>query len=134
MAHYQTMTSDKNKDTALLLCIFGGWLGLHQYYVGKIGKGLVYTFTFGIFTVGWLLDIIKILIGSFRDNVGAPLRATKKQNNEPTDVNVINQIHTTVNQDDSITQIEKLANLRKNGVITSEEFETKKKELLGQIK
>lgn len=31
MAHYQTMTSDKNKDTALIMCILGGWFGLHQY-------------------------------------------------------------------------------------------------------
>ena len=30
---------------------------------------------------GWLIDTIKILLGSLRDNVGAPLRATKKQNN-----------------------------------------------------
>ena len=81
MAHYQTMTSDKNKDTALLLCIFGGWFGLHQYYVGNIGKGLIYTFTFGLFMIGWILDIFRILLGSFRDNTGAPLRANKKQNN-----------------------------------------------------
>lgn len=79
MANYTTMTSDKNKDTALLLCIFGGWLGLHQFYVGKIGKGLIYMCTFGFFFFGWVLDIIKILLGSFRDNTGAPLRATKKE-------------------------------------------------------
>lgn len=81
MAHYQTITSDKNKDTALIMCIFGGWFGLHQYYVGNIGKGLLYTFTFGLCMIGWFLDTIKILLGSFRDNVGVPLRATKKQNN-----------------------------------------------------
>ena len=80
MAHYQTITSDKNKDTALLLCVFGGWLGLHQFYVGKIGKGILYLFTLGFFFIGWGLDIIKILLGSFRDNVGAPLRANKRQN------------------------------------------------------
>lgn len=46
MAHYQTITSDKNKDTALIMCIFGGWFGLHQYYVGNIGKGYTQTKTF----------------------------------------------------------------------------------------
>lgn len=81
MANYQTITSDKNKDTALIMCILGGWFGLHQYYVGNIKKGLLYTFTFGICMAGWLIDTIKILLGSFRDNVGASLRATKKQNN-----------------------------------------------------
>ena len=71
MAHYQTITSDKNKDTALIMCVLGGWFGLHQYYVGNIGLCMI----------GWILDIFKILLGSFRDNVGAPLRATKQQNN-----------------------------------------------------
>ncbi len=71
---YTTMSSDKSKKTALLMCIFGGWFGLHQYYVGNIKKGLLYTFTFGVFCIGWIIDIIKILLGSFRDNVGAPLR------------------------------------------------------------
>lgn len=130
MTHYQTMTSDKNKDTALLLCIFGGWFGLHQYYVGKIGKGLIYTFTFGFCMVGWILDIFRILLGSFRDNTGAPLRANKKQNNEPTDVSVVNQTYTTIKQDDNITQIEKLAKLKNEGILTQEEFEKKKQELL----
>lgn len=29
MARYSTITSDKNKDTALILCIFCGIFGLH---------------------------------------------------------------------------------------------------------
>lgn len=74
MANYTTMTSDKSKSTALKLSIFGGWLGLHQYYVGNIGKGLLYTCTFGLFIIGWIHDIIKISLGEFKDNVGAPLR------------------------------------------------------------
>lgn len=84
MAHYQTMTSDKNKDTALMLCIFGGIFGLHYFYVGRISRGLLSLCTVGlagIFT--WIPDIIKISIGSFKDNVGAPLRATKEENNSP---------------------------------------------------
>ena len=80
MANYQTVTSDKNKDTALMLCIFGGMFGLHQFYVGNIKKGLLYMCTVGIFTMGWIGDIVKISLGSFRDNVGAPLRANKQQN------------------------------------------------------
>lgn len=74
MANYVTNTSDKSKKTALLLCLFGGMIGLHQFYVGKIGKGLLYALTFGIFLIGWLVDIIKIATGGFKDNAGAPLR------------------------------------------------------------
>lgn len=74
MANYVTGTSDKSKKVALVLCLFFGWCGAHRYYVGKIGTGLIYTFTFGLCGVGCVIDFFKILLGSFRDNVGAPLR------------------------------------------------------------
>lgn len=132
MARYTTVTSDKNKDTALLLCIFGGFFGLHQFYVGKIGKGFIYMFTFGLFMCGWMIDIFRILLGSFCDNTGAPLRATKKQNNSPADVRIINQetTHTVINQEDNITQIERLSKLKEQGIITEAEFENQKQKLL----
>ena len=74
MAHYITGTSDKKKSTALILCIFGGVFGLHNFYVGRFGRGLLFFFTMGLFGIGWITDIFKILFGTFRDNVGMPLR------------------------------------------------------------
>lgn len=74
MANYTTITSDKSKKTALLCCIFGGLIGIHQFYVGKIGKGILYLFTAGLFGFGWIIDIIKIATGSFLDNANASLR------------------------------------------------------------
>lgn len=74
MANYVTRTSDKKKSTALILCIFGGIFGLHYFYVGRIGKGILYLFTAGLFVFGWIIDIFKILFGTFQDNVGMPLR------------------------------------------------------------
>lgn len=50
--------SDRN--TSLVLCIFGGWFGLHHFYNKQIGKGLLYLFTLGLFYVGWIMDIIKL--------------------------------------------------------------------------
>lgn len=74
MANYVTNTSDKSRMAALLLCIFLGFFGAHQFYVGKVVKGLLYLFTGGLFGIGWLIDLFKIILGSFRDNVDAPLR------------------------------------------------------------
>lgn len=74
MANYTTITSDKKKKTALLLCIFGGLFGLHRFYVGKIGSGILYLFTGGGFVFGWLIDILSVATGGFKDNAGAPLR------------------------------------------------------------
>lgn len=66
-------TGRKSSSIALALCILGGWFGAHQYYVGKIGTGIIYTATGGIFFIGWILDIFKICSGSFRDKYGMPL-------------------------------------------------------------
>lgn len=52
----------KNKWVSLLLCVFLGWLGAHKYYEGKIGWGIVYTFTFGLLFMGWIVDIVRILM------------------------------------------------------------------------
>jgi TM2 domain-containing membrane protein YozV len=74
MAIYTATTSDKKRKVALLLCIFGGMFGFHLFYVGRIGKGVLYMFTMGLFFLGVILDFLSILFGSFRDNVNAPLR------------------------------------------------------------
>lgn len=65
--------SPKSKGIALLLCIFLGYFGVHYFYVGKIFKGLAYLFTGGLFGIGWLIDIVRIALGSFRDSWGYPL-------------------------------------------------------------
>jgi hypothetical protein len=65
--------SPKSKDVALILAIFLGYLGVHRFYVGKIGMGLLYLFTGGLFGIGWIWDIIKIVSGNFRDSHGLPL-------------------------------------------------------------
>ena len=51
----------KDKNKTLILCIFGGIIGLHHFYNKKIGKGLLYLFTCGLFYIGWIIDIIKII-------------------------------------------------------------------------
>ncbi len=51
----------KNKWVALLLCFFLGCVGAHKFYEGKIGLGILYLFTFGLFGIGWLIDCITLL-------------------------------------------------------------------------
>jgi len=71
---YMTSTSDKSKWMAFWLCLFGGLFGFHNFYVGRIGRGILFIFTLGFVGIGWMVDLFKILFGSFEDNVGAPLR------------------------------------------------------------
>ena len=133
MANYTSLTSDKNKDTALKLCIFGGIFGLHQFYVGNIKKGILSLFTGGLMMFGWWADIVKILLGSFKDNTGMPLRAKKKDydkeiNSIPTSINIVKQ--SSENNVDVAEQLKKLADLKDSGVLTEEEFNNQKAKLL----
>lgn len=62
--------SDKNWFVVMLLCLFTGWLGFHRFYVGKKGSGFLYMFTIGFCGIGQIIDLIKILCGSFEDSEG----------------------------------------------------------------
>lgn len=55
---------------AALLCFFLGCLGVHRFYVGKIGTGLLQLVTFGGLGIWALVDLIMIVVGSFRDSDG----------------------------------------------------------------
>ena len=68
------VNSDKDKITALVLCIFFGLFGVHHFYVRRTGMGLLYLFTAGLFGMGWLVDVILIAVGSFKDDRGRYLK------------------------------------------------------------
>jgi len=63
----------KSKIVALILAILLGGLGIHRFYVGKVGTGILWMLTGGLFGIGWLVDIILIAVGSFRDKWGYQL-------------------------------------------------------------
>lgn len=60
--------SEKSKGIALLLCLLFGWIGLHRFYVKKIGTGLVMMFTMGGFGMWIFVDIVLMLLGMFKDS------------------------------------------------------------------
>ena len=62
--------SDKSRLVALLLCFFLGYLGVHRFYVGKVGTGVLMIFTLGGLGIWYLIDLIMIAVGSFKDSNG----------------------------------------------------------------
>ncbi len=50
----------KRKWYAFFLCLFFGYLGAHKFYEGKIMLGIVYACTFGLFGIGWVIDLVRL--------------------------------------------------------------------------
>jgi hypothetical protein len=71
--------SNRSWKTTFWLSFFLGYLGVHRYYVGKIGTGILYNLTFGLFGIGSLVDFIKICCGKFTDKQGNVIVKKKKQ-------------------------------------------------------
>ena len=56
--HYRR---ERNKWVAFLLCLFLGGVGAHKFYEGRVGMGILYIFTVGLFGIGWFIDLIALL-------------------------------------------------------------------------
>lgn len=67
--------SEKSFVATLILCILLGGLGVHRFYVGKIGTGIIWLLTFGLLGIGVLVDLIIIAVGNFKDKQGKPIKA-----------------------------------------------------------
>ena len=68
------MKSEKSWITTLLLCLFLGGLGVHRFYAGKIGTGILQLITVGGCGIWTLIDLIMIITGSFTDKDGNPIK------------------------------------------------------------
>jgi TM2 domain-containing membrane protein YozV len=62
--------SPKSRLVAALLCFFLGTLGVHRFYLGKVGTGVLMLCTLGGFGIWLLIDLILIVTGSFKDSEG----------------------------------------------------------------
>ncbi len=63
-------TSDKEFIATILLCFFLGNIGVHRFYVGKVGTGILMIITCGGLGIWTIVDFIMIACSAFRDSNG----------------------------------------------------------------
>ena len=148
----------KSKFTAGILCLLLGGLGLHEFYLGDTKKGILYIVAFiicaitGFGAIAYVIFQIGVAIYYFTMdqakfdekyngikqgtnaayNPNPSAGAFKPIINAPVvEADVVKEKHETVLREK--TKLEKLTELKQlleEGLITPEEFETKKKSIL----
>ena len=54
----------------LLLALFLGTFGVHRFYAGRTGTGILMLITLGGFGIWYLIDLILVITGNLRDGDG----------------------------------------------------------------
>ena len=63
----------QKKMIMMILCLLLGGLGIHRFMSGHIGLGVLYLLTGGVCGIMVIVDLIKILTGSYTMADGQPL-------------------------------------------------------------
>jgi TM2 domain-containing membrane protein YozV len=133
----------KSKTMAYILWCGGlfGLCGLHRFYIGKVGTGLLWFFTLGLLGVGQLIDLFTLGGQVDEVNVKRGYGPGGQSNTQKTNQNVVVNV-----QDPSDSsgegpgssgsetkgqseKLERLVEMLEEGHITEEEFEKQKRAL-----
>ena len=66
--------SPKSRLVTTLLAFFLGGLGVHRFYLGKIGTGILMILTLGGLGIWTLIDFIVAVAGAMKDKEGRPIK------------------------------------------------------------
>lgn len=81
-----------NKKIDFILCLFLGYLGVHKFYEKKIGIGILYIFTAGLFFIGWIYDCVKLGTKLYKSQNITQSTIKNKQSNSALDEDINNPI------------------------------------------
>ena len=70
------LVSEKDWVVTLVLAVVLGFLGIDRFYAGSIGLGVLKLLTSGGLGLWWLIDIILLATGNYKDGNGHTI-ATK---------------------------------------------------------
>lgn len=115
----------KNKTTALILSILVGGLGVDRFYLGYVGMGILKLLTGGVFGIVYLIDIIRIATGSLAPADGSPYEEDYQKSHA-----IQAPVAPAANVYDDL---QKIANLHSQGVLSDAEYERMKADLMRKI-
>ena len=143
----------KSKTASWLLAFFLGTTGAHRYYLGYVKQGVAQSIGFVSLLIGrsilavtttpfavlllmygaavgiWaFVDFIRILTGGL-----VPANGMGYKEDQPVMVQAVPAAPAQSAANDNLEALERLAKLHEQGILTDEEFQQKKKDLLGKL-
>lgn len=86
MENNENTVSEKSpasrKKMLTIICLFWGYFGIHRFMTKKYISGVIQLFTLGGYFVWWLVDLLALLTGSFKDSDGVPFKEKIAKYNE----------------------------------------------------
>jgi len=121
----------KSKSTAYILWFFLGAFGAHKFYLNKVGIGILYFFTFGLFGIGWIIDLFTLggQVDTYNALFGRMFGANNNNNVNNIVVNVPTN-HGAPAQPSISEQLHKLHELKEKGILSEEEYAAQKSKVL----
>jgi len=110
----------KNRSTAGILALFLGGLGVHKFYLGEGGKGILYLVFFWTYIPALIALVEAVILFTMTDG----------DFNAKYNRGIGVYVSSTVSAKDATSALIDLKKLYESGVITAEEFEEKRKNLL----
>lgn len=112
----------KSKTTALILSILVGGLGVDRFYLGYTGMGVLKLLTGGCFGILWIIDIINIATGKLAPADGSGYTEDFVVTSTPAQT-----------ASSAYDDLEKIAKLHAQGVLSDEEYNKMKADLLAKV-
>lgn len=133
----------KDKFTAAILAFLLGGIGVHRFYLGQAGLGIVYlllSWTTIPFFIALLDTVIFLLMSRDSFDRKYNYRYAGAGNNNVQTTTVVNNIHTAppaatqapVNPHSHMDALERLHDLKQKGILSEEEFAREKSKILNK--
>jgi TM2 domain-containing membrane protein YozV len=133
----------KSKTTAYILWCGGffGLCGLHRFYIGKVGTGLLWLFTLGLLGIGQLIDLFTLGGQVDEVNVKRGYGPAGQSNTQKSNQNVVVNVQAPsgssgdesgssgTEEENKADQLERLTKMLEEGHITEEELKKQKEKL-----
>ena len=123
------MNNKINTRIDFFLCLFLGYLGIHKFYEKKYGIGILYFFTLGLFSLGWIYDCIKLGLTLYRlssnNSSSNNVKAVSNQyyNGESfEDFLICKVVGVTFNNDDGSSRQEYIKNLDEDDILSLKHY------------